>query len=286
MTNKPVLRSVEQFMSGYVPTYKAIYPLFMKKKQQYAAEAGKLDFRRVDTIGDIRAKVLTPKDTEMKQIAVSEGTKSYKKYFFANQYVQSFLQDTQGIEDVAAQVLDEHQKQMDSLFLTGDGTANNNVLNNGLYFSGDSNYRTENSVTVALASRLYSLHTKVAATAALADRIAGEKVILFYGTDILPLFDSIYDTAVKPFKVALKEVLGENYSMIKLPSDVTPSGANGWLIANLDQIKTHYTVLPRLDDQGENNEKKYIWQNFMMGSAMVEVLADDAIIRQPATLET
>jgi hypothetical protein len=284
MTDKINLRTVEQFMSDYTPIYQPIYPLFLGKSQTYSREVGKLDFRRVQTVGDIRAKHLTPKDTEMQQIAVMEGKKTFKKYFLANQFQLSGLQDAQGIDEVTAQVLDEHQAQMDDLFLLGEGTSNNDCLNNGLFYSADANYTTETSAEIALSSRLYDFHAKVMTNAKKADQVAGRKIILFYGSDILPLFNSLFDTAVKPFKVALQEVLGPGYSLLQMPEAVTPASANGWIIANLDQTKFHYTALPSLLDRGVNAEKMYAWSNFLLGSCMLEVLAKNGVIRQDATL--
>jgi len=285
-TNKIVLREVDAFMSDYVPVYKPIYPLFLTKSQQYASEVGKHNFRRVNTVGDIRAKHITPKDTEIRQIAVQEGLKSFKKYFLANQFQMSALQDRQGAEEVTAQVLDEHQIQMDELFMLGDGTAGNNVLNNGLYWSADPNYTLESSTQIALSGRLGDFYTKVATTVEKASQLAGRKVIIFYGSSILPLYNSIYSETSRPWKSVLREVLGGEYSDIALPAASTPNGANGWIVANLDQCKLHYTVLPQLLAQGVNDEKMYVWNNFLMGSTMLEVLAANAVIRQPATLET
>ncbi len=284
-TNKIALRTVEQFMSDYTPIYQPIYPLFLSgKSQQYAQEVGKLDFRRVKAVGDIRAKHITPKDTEIRQVAVMEGKKSYKKYFLANQFTLSDFQDRQGVEEVVAQVLDEHQLHSDELLLLGEGTSNVTMLNNGLFWSDDENYTLENSVAVASSSRLYDFHTKVITTATKANQVAGRKVIFFYGTDILPLFNALYDTAVKAWKVALGEVLGANYSFVQIPAAATPGGASGWIIANMDQCKLHYTSLPQLLNQGTNEEKMYLWFNFLQGSTMLEVLAQNGIIRQPATL--
>jgi len=83
----------------------------------------------------------------------------------------------------------------------------------------------------------------------------------------------------------LKESLGANYSVVKMPSAVTPATANGWIHIALDQIKIHYTLLPQLWGQGVNEEKMYSWHNFILGSMMTEVLVDDAIYRQPCTFE-
>lgn len=284
-TNKIELRTVEQFMTGYTPVYKPIYPLFLPKSQQWSQEVGKLDFRRVQTVGDIRAKHITPKDTEIAQVGVKTGKKSFKKYFLANQFTISSIQSREGAEEVAAEVLDEHQIQMDELMLLGEGTSASTMLNNGLFWSDDTNYTLEASSEIDSTDRLYDFHNQVLVTAQKADQVAGRKVIFFYGADLLPYFNSVYETAVKPFKVALQEVLGSNFSFVQVPSAPTPSSANGWIVANLDQVKMHYTALPQLLDQGNNTEKMYLWFNFMMGSCMLECLAKDAIVRQPITLE-
>lgn len=284
-TNKIALRTVEEFMGDYTPIYQPIYPLFLGgKSQQYAAEVGKLDFRRVEAVGDIRARRITPKDTDIQQVSVMEGKKTFKKYFLANQFTISQFQDLQGVEEVVAQVLDEHQLQSDELLMLGEGTSASNVLNNGLFFSGDANFTLENSVEIAATDRLYDFHNKVVATANKANQVAGRKVVFFYGANVLPLVNSVYATAVRSWKAALLEVLGNNYSVVEIPSAATPANNDGWIIANMDQCKLHYTELPRLMSQGQNEEKMYLWHNFVMGSMMLEVLAKDAIIRQPATL--
>lgn len=284
-TNKPVLKTVDQFMADYSPKYQPIYPLFLNGAVQYQGDVGKVNFRRVDALGDIRAKHLTPKDTEIQQIAAGESTKSFKKYYFANQFVMSHMQDQEGVSQVVAQVLDEHQKQFDELFLTGEGTQDSDVVNNGLFWSGDSNHITNGSVEVDSTSRQADFHSDVMTTVEQAEALPGRKLILFYGANIVPLFDSVYPDAARPWKSVMQEVLGAGYQLAKLPAAITPSSNHGWMIVNLDQIKMHYSRLPSLEANGSNDEKKYYWHNFIMGSSMVECLASGAIIKQPATLE-
>lgn len=287
MTNKLQLKDIDQFMADYSPVYQPLYPLFMGKSQSYAQEVGKLNFKRMEAVGDIRAGHVTPKDTEVKQIGVVERSKTFKKYFLANQFIQSNMQDQGQVDDIVKQILDEHQKHMDDLFLLGEGTSDSNVVNNGLFWSGDANHVTEAQATIDIdADSLIDLHSKVLQNVDDADQIAGRKVIIFYGTDILPLYDGVYQSSSQPFKRVLQDVLGANYSTVKMPKDVTPSGANGWIVANLDQVKLHYTTLPSLKSQGINAEKMYSWHNFLMGSCMLEVLANGAVIKQPAAMET
>ena len=285
-TNKVVLRSIDQIMADYVPTYQPIYPLFMGKSQSYAEEVGKINFKRLEAVGDIRQKHYNPKDTEMRQISVRESSKVFKKYFLANQFTQSALQDRVAVEDVIRQVLDEHQKQMDDLFLLGEGTSASTMVNNGLFWSDDANYTLEGSTEIDTdADPLIDMHSKVIANVQKANKLSGRKLIMFYGSDVLAKFNGVYAASPVPFKQVLSQVLGANYSFAEMPSEVTPSGANGWIIANLDQCKLHYTSPPVLKAQGINEEKMYAWHNFLMGSCMLDVLAKDAIIRQPATFE-
>lgn len=286
MTNKVVLRSVEEFMQDYVPTYQPIYPLFLGKSVAHSEEVGQVTFKRLEAIGNLRAMHVTPKDSEMSQVAASEASKVFKKYFLGKQYVQSTLQDRKGIEDVIAQVLDEHQKHQDDLLLLGEGTSASTMINNGLYWSADPNYELETSVEIDTdADSLIDMHAKIMANVADADALAGRKLILFYGADVLQRFDGVYAASNQPFKRVLADVLGPNYSLAKLPAAVTPASSNGWIIANLDQCKLHYSALPSVKDQGVNSEKNHTWHNFLMGSMMLEVLAENGIIRQPVTFE-
>lgn len=286
-TNRIVLRTIQEFMQDYVPVYQPIYPLLLGKSQAYAEEVGRIDFKRAVTVGDIRTKHQTPKDTEMKQINVNEGTKSFKKYFLANQFTQSNIQDNKLLEDVIKQVLDEHHKQQDELVLFGEGTsALTDTVNNGLFWSQDPNYDLEASVAVngAGVDPLIDLHKKVMTSVRSADTVAGRKVIIFYGDVILPYFDGIFAAQQNAFKKVLGETAGPNYQLMKMPPSLTTQSESGWLVVNLDQVKLHYTSLPQLKAQGVNDEKMYAWFNFLMGSTMVDVLASKGIIHQPATV--
>lgn len=282
-SNKIVLRDVDQIMADYVPTYQPFYPILLGKSQSYPDQVGKLNFKRLETVGNIRNQHVNPKDTNIHQIAVVEKSKTFKKYFLGSQFVQSSLQDQEQNEDVVKQVLDENNKLMDDLVLLGEGTSASTMVNNGLYWSADPNYLLQSSTELAsTGGHLPALHASVVTQKLLSDAVAGRKVIVFYGSTMLAKVCSIYDSSVT-FKSALQSAIGGNYSIAELPSEVTPSAANGFMILTLDQLKLHYTVLPALKDQGVDSRAMEVWHNFIMGSAMVEVLAYKGIIRQPHT---
>lgn len=284
-TNKNVLKTAEEFMSDYAPTYKALYPLLMKNAQAYPQVVGELNFRRATAVGDIRMKRITPKDTHIHQIAVADGKKTFKKYFDAAQFVQSKFQDSEGNEGIISEVLDENEKVQDELAAFGEGTSNSTMLNNGYYHSNDANYTLEDSKAIAAATTGYhlpDLHTQIMATINKADLIDGEKVLVLYGTATLAKFDSLYVNSDAPFKRILGEV-AEGWTFVKMPEAITPDSVNGWVAINLDMIKVNYTVFPSLISQGINEEKMHSWHNFLLGSMMIEVKAKNGIIRQPVT---
>jgi len=289
MTNKIVLRTSEEFMADFQPSYVPIFSLFLGKSQAYPEEVGEMTFKRLEAVGDLRMKAITPKDTEIKQVVARIGSKVFKKEFFANQYVQSNLQNREGNEDVVKQVVEENLKLADDLLLLGQGTAANNVVNNGLFWSGDSNYVLETSIEIDNANAwLTDLHAQIITAKIKADQVSGRKVVIFYGALMMPKINGLYAASGRSFKAALLEVLnlgGGQYSIAELPADVTPSNTNGWMIVNLDQVKLHYMTLPKLAAQGVNEEKMYSWHNFLAGTMMLEVLASKAIIRQPVTFE-
>lgn len=290
-TNKIALRTTSEVMSDYQPRYQPIYPLLMGNSQQFSEDVGQVEFRRVTTVGDIRAHHYTPKDTVIRQIAVSEGKKTFKKYFLANQYIESTLQTREDLETTVGEVLDEHQKQADELVLFGEGTAANNVANNGLYWSGDSNYTLEESTEIdpTTDNGLIEFHNAIMTDVAKANSLAGRKLLLFYGTAATSRFNGLYSTNVTPFKRVLSDVLnggGGNgqYTFAEMPTDITPAASHGYMIINLDRIRLLYVKLPGLMDQGVNDEKLYAWFNFLMGSFMVDVTTKNGIIRRPITI--
>lgn len=286
-TNRVVLRTVEEFMADYKPIYSPLYSAFLGNSQSYSEEVGKISFNRLEAVGDLRAKHITPKDTVIQQITVKESSKVFKKYFLANQFIQSSLQDNSRTEQVIAQVLDEQQKHMDDLVLLGEGTSDSTMINNGLFWSADPNYLLESPATYDGdgVDPLIDLHAKIMVTCNKAKQLDGQKLIIFYGAELLPYFNGVYAASSQPFKTVLSGVLGSDFAFAEMPSDVTPNGTNGWIVATLPQVKLHYTALPQLKDQGVNPEKMYSWHNFLMGSAMVDVMALNGIIRQPASVD-
>ncbi len=287
MTNKVVLRTVDEFLMDFKPTYVPIMPLFMGKSTAYSVEEGKINFNRLEAMGDLRSKLYGAKDSVMHVISAREGKKTFSKFFLGSKYIQSQLQDRQGYETVVSQVLDEHNKQGDGLLVNGGGTQPSDVVNNGLIFSQDANYVLKSSYEVqkdAASDHLADFYQKIVSIVQEADDIDGRKVVFLYGADVIAKYNSLFVENKASFAKALSDAL-PNVTFIKMPTAITPSGANGFIVVNMDQIHLHYTLLPTVRGQGVNEEEMYAWTNFLMGSCMLEVLAYSGIIRQPVTFE-
>lgn len=284
MTNKVVLRTVDEFLMDFKPTYVPIMPLFMGKSTAYSVEEGKINFNRLEAVGDLRSKLHGAKDTTLHVISAREGKKTFAKYFLGSKYQQSQLQDSKGYETVVAQVLDEHNKQSDALLTDGGGTQPSDVVNNGLMYSQDANYVLKTSYEVqkdAADDHLADFYQKIVSTVQEADDVDGRKVVFIYGDTAIAKYNSLFVENKASFAKALADALPQ-VTFIKLPKAVTPAG-NGFIVVNMDQIHLHYTLLPTVKGQGVNEEMMYAWTNFLMGSCMLEVLAYSGIIRQPVT---
>ena len=106
-TNKIVLRETDEIMADYQPTYQPFWPILLGKSKSYPEIVGKLNFKRMEAVGNIRGQHYNPKDTHVHQISAVEKSKTFKKYFFAAQFVQSTLQDREQNEEVS-RIITQH----------------------------------------------------------------------------------------------------------------------------------------------------------------------------------
>lgn len=279
-TGKIVLREIEEMMNDFKPTYIPLMPLFLSVAQVYKIEEGKIKFTSLDAVGDLRAKLMGAKDSELHTINSKEGSKTFNKYFFGAKYKQSNLQDTAGYERVTGQTLDEHNVQNDELFMGTD-------VNSGLYTSTDPNYDLKASYEVKKDSdgeHLADLYQKMISTVEEANAVDGEKLVLVYGENMIAKYNGLFGKTNTAFSKTLGDAL-PGVNIEKIPKKITPAGENGFVVVNMNQIKVHYCTLPKILDQGVNAEDMYTWTNFIIGSSMVDCLVKGAILRQPVTFQ-
>lgn len=282
-TNLVRSAKAEEFLTGYNPVYKPIYPLFLDNAQEYAMEAAERKFKRAEALGDIRNRRILPKDSEIKQWAIGETQKSFKAYLHASQFVRSTIQNAEGIQDGFAQALEEHQKAADELFCFGDGTSSATAVNNGLIYSTDSNFTLKSGANLGTTSTLQNFHSKIMELLDLSPE--GDKMVLVYGSAALGWLNNIHgggsgQTVLQALNAS------SNAQIIKAPSEiggVVDSSSQGVIVVSKQHIKTHYCALPQMLSQGIDEKNLEAWANFIQGNFMVEVLTKNGIIHQPLT---
>lgn len=267
---------IEKMNDSFIPAYAPLFSLFLGKSEEYEAKEGNVTFKEVETVGDVKAKRIGPKTTELELINTRVSKKVFNKYYHGIKYTVSELQTDESFQKTINQVLDEHSKQFDEIFVTGDS------LNNGLLASTDSNYVLKSSVNVGttLAAKQAALLAKIAEILEDMKSIAGAKTIYYYG--ISDVMNSV-DANGLPFKRILMDVLGEEVEIVKIPTEALGSFAalKGFAVVCQDQVTLNYTALPQVKASDMNQEGGYRWARFLSGSSMLEIDAKGAVQHQP-----
>lgn len=267
---------IEKMNESFIPAYAPLFSLFLGKSEEYEAKEGNVSFKEVETVGDVKAKRISPKTTELELINTRISKKTFNKYYHGIKYTVSELQSDESFQKTVNQVLDEHSKQFDEIFVTGDS------LNNGLLVSTDSNYVLKASVNVGttLAAKQSALLAKIAEILEDMKSIAGSKTLYYYG--ISDVINSV-DTNGLPFKRILMDVLGEEVEIVKIPTESLGAFATlkGFAIVCHDQVNFNYTALPYVKATDINEEGGYRWARFLSGSSMLDVEAKGAVQHQP-----
>lgn len=280
-TNKPILRTAEEFAGEYSPVYGPVYPMFLAGSQAKAYERveGTQTVKGVEAIGDMIAKKFSSKDTLMHQLHGKEKTFSFDKNFYLAEYKTGINQSTDGDPQLVAEFLDNQNVLMDQLLLFGDEG------NQGLYTNNSSNYVSESAIASIDASDKNEFFEAIMSTAEEADKLSGSKVLMLYGENTRRLWRAgLFSTGVASVQGNLLNALGSEYTPLLMPSQVAPN-AEGWLVINMSKIRVHHHGAPWMEP-GEDAPRRLRYVHFLLGSVGVELAQLGAIIKQPVTSYT
>lgn len=280
-TNKPILRTAEEFAGEYSPVYPAIYPAFLSGAQAKAYERveGTQKVKGVEAIGDMIAKKFSSKDTLIHQLH-GKGTEfTFDKNFYLAEYKTGINQSSEGDAQLVAEFIDNQNVKLDQLLLFGDEG------NQGLYTNNSAKYVSEGAIGSIDASDKNAFYEAIMATAEEADKMAGSKVIMFYGEVTRRLWRAgLFSTGQASVQSNLMSALGSEYTPLLMPSQVAPN-AEGWMVVNMNKIKVHHHGAPWMEP-GEDSPRRLRYVHFLIGSIGVELLQTGAIIKQPVTAYT
>lgn len=277
-TNKPILRTAEEFAAGYTPVYSPIYPLFFNAPNavSYERVEGTAKTKGVEAIGDMIAKKFSAKDTVIHQLHGKATEFSFDKNFYLAEYKTGINQSSEGDPALVSEFMDNQNVKMDQLLLFGDEG------NQGLYTNNSSKYVTESAIASIDPTDKQAFYEAIMATADEADKIAGSKILMLFGETTRKLWRAgLFSTGVASVKQNLMEALGSEYTPVVMPSQVAPN-AEGWLVINMAKTKIHHHGAPWMEP-GEDAPRRLRYVHFLLGSTGVELQADGAIIKQIVT---
>jgi hypothetical protein len=280
-TNKPILRTAEEFASDYSPVYPAIYPAFLSGAQAKAYERveGTQKVKGVEAIGDMIAKKFSSKDTLIHQLHGKENEFNFDKNFYLAEYKTGINQSAEGDPALVAEFIDNQNVKLDQLLLFGDEG------NQGLYTNNSAKYITETPISSIDASDKNAFYEAIMGTAEEADKMAGSKVIMFYGEVTRRLWRAgLFSTGQASVQSNLMSALGSEYTPLLMPSQIAPN-AEGWMVINMNKIKVHHHGAPWMEP-GEDLPRRLRYVHFLIGSVGVELMQSGAILKQAVTSYT
>lgn len=277
-TNKPILRTAQEFAEGYSPVYPAIYPVFLSGSHSklYERVEGQQTVKGVEAIGDMVAKKFSSKDTLIHQLHGKEKSFSFDKNFYLAEYKTGINQSTEGDATLVQEFIDNQNVALDNLLLFGDEN------NQGLHTNNSSNFVTESPISSIDPDDPNAFFQAIMATAEEADKLAGSKILMLYGTTTRKLWRAgLFSTGQASIQENLLRSLGSEYTPMLMPSQVTPN-QEGWLIINLNKIMVHNHGAPWME-MGEDLPRRLRFKHFLTGSVGVELKQYGAIIKQVVT---
>lgn len=277
-TNKPIVRTAEEFAAEYSPVYPAIYPAFLTgaHSKPYERVEGTQKVKGVEAIGDMIAKKFSAKDTLIHQLHGKATEFNFDKNFYLAEYKTGINQSTEGDPQLVAEFLDNQNVKLDQLLLYGDEG------NQGLYTNSSNYYVSESAIGSIDPSNKNEFFEAIMATAEEADKLAGSKVLMLYGETTRKLWRAgLFSTGVASVQANLMTALGSEYTPMLMPSQVAPN-AEGWLVINMNKIRIHNHGAPWMEP-GEDAPRRLRYVHFLIGSVGVELMQTGAIIKQEVT---
>ncbi len=281
------LLTKEEYLQGADLTYNPVI-LALTKKQAHDVKLDKVTFKSIDVEQDsIVAFPLTKEATEVRHIKAGDSSKTFNIYVKGAKYIQSLRHGVSALPKLHNRVLREYSKLFDADAMSGD-----DGKNNGLIVSNDENYTTNDNIEIPAVAEGENQFPKVLALVGVINKLSAQVddshmsqniTIFYYGEDVVKLMGTITQENETPVSKLL-EGAWAGARWIKIPSAVLPEGAGQGLIVVADDLVTlHYCQEPTIENDGTNEEDKYYYANYVLGSTMVDVEEKDGIIKQPLT---
>lgn len=275
MNDNISIRSREEYLNDVVLDYAPFFSTLPSVVEE--AKIEDLKFTTLKADQDIEAKIINAQDTEVSSIKAGSDSKKYAKIFKGAKYIESNLQKQSALPDLHNRVIKSYTMQLDKEIFQGTD-------NNGIIFSQDKNF-----IEADLGS-LPKTPSGVEGAEALIDLVSDQKDFISKTCGSSSYFIGVYgNTLQKYFRKLL--VNGTTYlqvvraahpdvQFVSVPSAVVKEGQQGLVSICNNIVLLHYTMMPTIDDVGENKEDKYVYARYLYGSALVDIKDYGGIINR------
>lgn len=280
------LKTTEEYLRAVQLSYSPISLAIARQVKHDMTNDVKVIFKRLDVERDnIVAQNLTMGQTEVSAIKANETQKVFNKYVKGAKITQSVYNfNFNRIPELVSKIIRGYSMIFDTITLYGDG------LNNGILTTDDVNNVVNDSVELDATADIMALANQVV------DVISGLKqqvreytastnvLVYVYGGQLVRLLDKItYNGAT------IREIIEKEWpeaTFVVIPEIVLTGNSMGFKVFSQDLVTLNYTRLPIMSENGYNQEDKYFWGNFELGSTMVDIEEKGAGIEQPITIKS
>lgn len=276
MNDNVNIKTTEEYLRDVVLGYSPFFSTLPSVAEE--AKIEDLKFTTLKADQDIEAKIINAQDTEIAAIKAGSDSKKYAKIFKGAKYIESNLQKQSALPDLHNRVIKSYTMQLDTEIFQGTD-------NNGIISSSDKNFiradafsLPKNPTGVEGVEALISL---VSQQKKLISKTSGSSSYFLgvYGEDFNNYFRKVLTNGTTYLQIV--RAAHPDVQLVSVPDTVVKDTQQGLVSICNDLVMLHYTLMPTIDDVGENKEDKYVYARYLYGSAMVDIKDLGGIIDRP-----
>lgn len=278
------IKSKEEYLASANITFAPSILKIKKVRKTPMDGIEKITFKRLDIDKDnITAEGMTTGQTEVAHIKVGEDKKVFTKYIKGAQISQSYRNgEANKLEEAHSKVLRKYLMMWDKM---GFDSEHNNY---GIFNNRDPKSIDNESVAITGATDQEKLGALIGVISAMKEQVsnttASNDVLLYVFGSKLKQFLDVRIPNLGSVRSIIKETWpeAEIAEVAGVSSDTTKMG----LVAISQELVTLNMVsMPSIGDQGTDTRAKEYWADYDMGSLMVDVEEEGALIYQELTME-
>lgn len=243
----------------------------------------KITFKRLDIEKDnITAEALTTGQTEVAHIKVGEDKKIFNKYIKGAQISQSYRNgEANKLGEAHSKVLRKYLMMWDKMAFDSDNE------NYGVLKNQDPKATKNSSTSISGADDQAKLGALIKVISGLKEQVsnttASNDILLYvFGADLKKFLD-VRIPQLGSVRSIIKETWPEA-EIAEIAGVSTDVKEQGLVAISQELVTLNMVSMPEISDQGTDTRAKEYWADYDMGSVMIDVEEEGALIYQPLTM--